>query len=57
VFFRDAQTYSYIYESLQQYPAQQGVAAGMRELGCAETQIVELLGGMMSINFGIKPAR
>jgi hypothetical protein len=29
----------------------------MRELGCAETQIVELLGGMMSINFGIKPAR
>lgn len=55
VFFRDADTHGYIYESLRHYPAQQGVAAGMRELGFAAVEIVELLGGIMSINLGVKP--
>ena len=55
-FFRDAQTHAYIYESLRQYPAQQGVEAGMREVGFGNTQMLELLGGIMSINIGRKPA-
>jgi demethylmenaquinone methyltransferase/2-methoxy-6-polyprenyl-1,4-benzoquinol methylase len=54
LFFRDAETHGYILESLQHYPAQQGVAAGMRELGFSESRVVELLGGVMSINVGIK---
>ncbi|MFM1767915.1 MAG: hypothetical protein RJA22_444 [Verrucomicrobiota bacterium] len=52
----DAQAYAYILESLQHYPAQQGVAAAMRRLGCQQVQVLEPLGGAMGINLGIKPA-
>lgn len=51
----DAAAYAYILESLQRYPAQRGVAAKMRELGCRPATIHHLLGGMMSINYGEKP--
>ena len=54
-FCGDAQTHAYILESLQHYPAQHGVAAAMRELGCSDVRIVPLLGGMMTINYGVKP--
>jgi demethylmenaquinone methyltransferase/2-methoxy-6-polyprenyl-1,4-benzoquinol methylase len=54
LFFRDADTHGYIYESLRHYPAQLGVQAGMRELGLAEAHFVNLLGGIMSINVGRK---
>ena len=37
------------------YPAQQGVAAKMRSMGCADVRIHPLLGGMMTINYGLKP--
>ena len=56
VFCRDAAAYAYILESLKNYPAQNGVAARMRELGCRQVKIHNLLGGMMSINYGEKPA-
>ena len=54
MFCGDAQTHAYILESLKHYPAQQGVAAKMRELNCANVRVVNLLGGVMSINYGEK---
>jgi demethylmenaquinone methyltransferase/2-methoxy-6-polyprenyl-1,4-benzoquinol methylase len=55
VFCRDAQAYAYILESLKHYPAQRGVAAKMHELGCRDVRIIPLLGGVMTINLGVKP--
>ena len=55
VFSRDAEAYAYILESLHPYPAQRGVERQMRELGCASIQIINLLGGVMSINVGRQP--
>ena len=57
VFCRNAAAYAYILESLKHYPAQNGVAAKMRSLGLSNIRIVNLLGGVMSINYGEKPAR
>jgi demethylmenaquinone methyltransferase/2-methoxy-6-polyprenyl-1,4-benzoquinol methylase len=57
VFCGDAGAYAYILESLKHYPAQQGVAAGMRELGLRQVQVINLLGGAMSINSGQKPSQ
>lgn len=54
VFCGDAEAYRYILESLKHYPAQRGVADKMREIGCADVRIVNLLGGVMSINYGRK---
>ena len=54
VFCGNASAYAYILESLKHYPAQNGVAEKMRELGMKNVQIVNLLGGVMSINFGEK---
>ena len=54
VFCRNAAAYAYILESLKHYPAQNGVAAKMRELGMQNVRIVNLLGGVMSINYGEK---
>jgi len=51
----DSQTHAYILESLKHYPAQHGVAAKMRELGCRDVRIVPLLGGVMTINYGVRP--
>jgi demethylmenaquinone methyltransferase/2-methoxy-6-polyprenyl-1,4-benzoquinol methylase len=56
VFCGNAQAYSYILESLRHYPAQRGVADGMRALGMNRVRIVNLLGGVMSINYGEKSA-
>ena len=55
VFCRNAAAYAYILESLKHDPAQNGVAAKMRELGMTNVRIVNLLGGVMSINYGEKP--
>ncbi len=54
LFFGDPQTHAYILESLTHYPAQQGVAAKMREMPFTKVRIVNLLGGIMSINYGVK---
>ncbi|HEY9510205.1 MAG TPA: class I SAM-dependent methyltransferase, partial [Verrucomicrobiae bacterium] len=57
VFCRNAAAYAYILESLKHYPAQRGVAEKMRELGMQNVRIVNLLGGVMSINYGEKAGR
>ena len=54
IFCSDPATYAYISESLKRYPAQEGVAAKMRELRCADVRVVNLLGGAMSIHCGAK---
>jgi len=55
VFCGNASAYAYILESLKHYPAQRGVASKMRELGLTGIQMLEFLGGAMSINYGVKP--
>ena len=54
IFCGDSTTHSYILESLKHYPAQRGVADAMREMGCREVRIVNLVGGAMSIHCGVK---
>ena len=54
IFCGDSATHAYILESLLQYPAQRGVAEKMRELQCADVRLINLLGGMMSLNHGVK---
>ena len=54
LFCGDAAAYSYILQSLKQYPAQRGVAAKMRELGLDKLRTFNLLGGAMSINYAEK---
>jgi len=56
LFCRNSAAYAYILESLKHYPAQNGVAAKMRALGMVNVRIVNLLGGVMSINCGEKSA-
>lgn len=50
LFCGDSAAYAYIRESLEHYPAQEGVAAQMRDLKFGNVQIVNLLGGIMSIH-------
>jgi demethylmenaquinone methyltransferase/2-methoxy-6-polyprenyl-1,4-benzoquinol methylase len=54
LFCGDAATHAYILESLKHYPAQRGVAEAMRALNCNNVRVVNLLGGAMSINYGVK---
>ena len=51
---KDAAAYSYIFASLQNYPAQRGVAAKMESLPCAGVRVRNLAGGAMSIHLGRK---
>jgi len=55
LFCGDSETHAYILESLRHYPAQRGVARKMEELGCHDVRIFNLLGGVMSINTGLRP--
>lgn len=55
VFAGNRHAYAYILESLQQYPAQTGVATAMGQMGLRDVRIVNLLGGAMSINCGVRP--
>ena len=52
LFCGDAATHAYILESLHRYPGQRGVEERMRAAGFINTRIVNLLGGVMSINVG-----
>jgi len=54
LFCGDSATHAYILESLRHYPAQRGVADAMQRLGCRDVRVVNLIGGAMSINFGVK---
>jgi demethylmenaquinone methyltransferase/2-methoxy-6-polyprenyl-1,4-benzoquinol methylase len=55
IFCGNSGTHAYILESLRNYPAQRGIAAMLTELGCHDTRIENLLGGVMSINTATKP--
>ena len=55
LFCGNADAYAYILESLKHYPAQEGVAAKMRELNLSNVRVFNLLGGAMAINYGEKP--
>jgi demethylmenaquinone methyltransferase/2-methoxy-6-polyprenyl-1,4-benzoquinol methylase len=57
IFCGNSATHAYILESLKKYPAQKGIAAMLRELNCADVQIENLLGGVMSINSARKTLR
>jgi len=54
IFCGNAAAYAYILESLKHYPAQRGMAAKMSELGLGMVRTVNLLGGIMSIHYGVK---
>jgi demethylmenaquinone methyltransferase/2-methoxy-6-polyprenyl-1,4-benzoquinol methylase len=54
IFCGDSQTHAYILESLQHYSAQHGVAEKMRRMNCENVRIINLLGGVMTINYGEK---
>lgn len=54
LFCGDSQTHAYILESLQNYPAQRGVAEKMQKLNCKNIQTTNFSGGVMSINYGEK---
>ncbi len=56
VFCGDGDTHGYILESLKKYPAQRGVDAQFAALGLRDRQVVNLLGGVMGINFGRRAA-
>ncbi len=55
LFCGNADAYAYILESLKHYPAQEGVAARMREMNLSNVHVINLLGGAMAINYGEKP--
>jgi demethylmenaquinone methyltransferase/2-methoxy-6-polyprenyl-1,4-benzoquinol methylase len=54
LFCGDSATHTNILESLRHYPGQRGVAEAMTRLGCRDVRIVNLVGGAMSINSGLK---
>ena len=55
VFAGDAHAYGYILESLQHFPAQEGVSRKLRELGGLDVRVHNFLCGAMSIVAGRKP--
>lgn len=55
LFCGDRQAYAYILDSLYHYPRQQGVAELMKKASLGSVRIHDLLGGVMSIHYGVKP--
>ncbi len=51
MFFGNPAAYAYILESLRNYPAQEGVAEELKNVGCRDVRTINLLGGVMSIHF------
>lgn len=54
LFCGDADTHGYILDSLKKYPAQRGVDTKLRELGYVDSRVVNLVGGVMGINYGCR---
>jgi demethylmenaquinone methyltransferase/2-methoxy-6-polyprenyl-1,4-benzoquinol methylase len=54
VFCGSRDAYGYILESLKIYPGQEAVSQKMREIGLKQVRTINLLGGIMSINYGEK---
>jgi demethylmenaquinone methyltransferase / 2-methoxy-6-polyprenyl-1,4-benzoquinol methylase len=57
LFHRDADTYRYIPESLERYPAQRGVRDLMEQAGLASARYEDRMFGTMGLNVGEAPAR
>ncbi len=55
LFFGDAKTYAYIHESLERYPAQEGVRRLLAEAGFARITCQNLVFGAMSLHTAEKP--
>jgi demethylmenaquinone methyltransferase/2-methoxy-6-polyprenyl-1,4-benzoquinol methylase len=55
VFCGQSSAYAYILESLKHYPAQRGVEEEMRRIGLDRIGIVSFMGGVMTINHGVRP--
>ncbi len=56
LFCSDPAAYSYILDSLQNYPAQEGISRLLRDAHCRSVRLVEFVGGAMSLHVAIKPA-
>ena len=52
LFHRDPDTYRYITESLETFPAQRGIEAMMRRAGMTAVRVLNPLLGTMGINYG-----
>lgn len=55
IFCNNSQAYAYILESLRSFPAQNGIAAKMKDLKLENVRVINFFGGVMSINYGEKP--
>ncbi|HEV8543374.1 MAG TPA: bifunctional demethylmenaquinone methyltransferase/2-methoxy-6-polyprenyl-1,4-benzoquinol methylase UbiE [Verrucomicrobiae bacterium] len=55
IFCGDAAAYAYIIESLKNYPAQQGIAEMLGNLGF-HVEVTNFLGGIMSLHAAAKPS-
>ena len=53
-FCGDHESYAYILESLMHYPGQRGIADLMERMNFSEVRVIDFLGGVMSINYGVK---
>jgi demethylmenaquinone methyltransferase/2-methoxy-6-polyprenyl-1,4-benzoquinol methylase len=56
IFCGDAAAYSYILDSLKNYPAQKGVTALLNQTGCAEVRVKNFFGGAMSLHIATRDA-
>ncbi len=56
LFCGDFDTHGYILESLRNYPAQRGVEKKLKDMGAVDVRTINLLGGIMSINYARKCA-
>jgi demethylmenaquinone methyltransferase/2-methoxy-6-polyprenyl-1,4-benzoquinol methylase len=57
VFCGDAETYRYILDSLEHYPAQAGLGGLLRGAGWLDPETTNILGGIMSLTIAHKAAR
>lgn len=55
LFCGDADTHGYILDSLLRYPGQRGIDDRLRRLGFSDGQVVDLVGGAMSLNVARAP--
>ncbi|HMC83683.1 MAG TPA: bifunctional demethylmenaquinone methyltransferase/2-methoxy-6-polyprenyl-1,4-benzoquinol methylase UbiE [Candidatus Polarisedimenticolia bacterium] len=55
LFFRDPQTYGYIYATVSRFPGQRELAERMRAAGFAPVEVHDLMGGIMGICVATKP--
>ncbi len=57
IFYGDADTYGYLSESLEKYPAQAGLWEELEKLGVKDIKVTEFAGGIMSLHVAVKSQR